>query len=83
MRRAVAVAGGVPDRVGQGAVAGAFDRFARASGLHGRGVEDQHVVVVARALGREHADQPLDARLQPGAALVERVLRRDLCKQVL
>ena len=82
MRGAVAVAGGVPDRVGQGAVAGAFDRLARAGGLDRGGVQDQHVVVVAGALGSEHADQPLDARFQAGSALVERVLGRDLREQM-
>ena len=83
MAGAVAIAGGVTDRVGQRAVASAFDGFAGAGGLHRRGVQQQQVVVVAGALGGEDPDQPLDAGLQPRATLVERVLGRDLREQML
>lgn len=83
MRGAVPVAGGVADRVSELAVAGAFDRLPGAGGLDRRGVQQQQVVVVARALGGEHADQPLDAGLKPGATFMERVLGRDLGEQML
>ena len=82
VRGAVAVAGGVADRVGQGAIAGAFDGLAGAGGLDWRGVHRQQIVVIAGALGGEDPDQPLDAGLQPRAGLVERVLGQDLREQV-
>jgi hypothetical protein len=46
------------------------------------GVDHHHRVVRGRAFGGEDAHQPLDLRLQPGAPLVQRALRRQLQKQV-
>src|SRR5512144_3298076 len=53
---AVAVVGGVGERVGETGGAAALDGLARARALDRRGIDEQHVVEEARTLTREPSD---------------------------
>jgi hypothetical protein len=75
MRGAVAVVGGVAERR-------TACRLERAGALHGRGVDEQHVVVEARRGGGEDAGEPLDRLRQAGPALVEAGLLGQLGEEV-
>src|SRR5919106_4570949 len=79
---AVAVVGGVGERVGEAGLPAALDRFARAGALHRGGVNQQQIVEESGALAREVRDQRLDLAGEPDATLVQRVPRRDRREQM-
>jgi len=61
---------------------GAAGGVERAAALDRGRVEQHKIVARARALGREHPDQPLDRVGQPPAPFVQRVLARQHGKQM-
>lgn len=76
MRGAIAVVG----RIGEGR---APCRLDRAGALQRGGVDEHYVVVEARGLGSEDADEPLDRLGQAGPALVEARLLGQLGEKVI
>ena len=82
MAGAVAVVGGVGERVGEARAAATLDRLKRAGALDRRGVDEQQLVVEAGAVARELADQALDHPGQSQPALVKRGPLRQLREQV-
>src|SRR5215212_1666763 len=79
---AVAVVGGVGERVGEAGLPAALDGFARAGALNRGGVDQQQIVKEAGTLAREMCDQRLDLAREPDAALVQRVARWDRREQM-
>jgi hypothetical protein len=68
--------------VGRVAKRRALDRLAAAGALHGRGVDQQQIVIEASALARKDAQQPLDRGAQAPAALEVAGLGGELREQV-
>src|SRR5512144_745615 len=80
--RAVAVVGGVAERVGQAALPATLDSLARAGTFDRGAVDEQNVVAGSRAVAGELGDQRLDRVRQRFAALVEALAVRERGEQV-
>src|SRR5271154_6052764 len=72
---AIPIVGGIPER-------GALDRLAATRTLNRGRVDEQQIVIEARALAGEHAHQPLKRVGEPAATLEVAGLGRDLREQV-
>ena len=79
---AIPVVGGVGKRVIEARGPAALDRFPGAGALDGGGVDQQQIVEEPWAMACELGDQRLDLAADPQPALVERLTRGKVRKQV-
>ena len=82
MTRAEPVVRGVSERVAEAGGAAALDGLAAAGALHGRGIDQQKIVIETGAVPGELADHRLDRSRQTQPALVKRGPLRQAREQV-